>query len=259
MKNRTLALLFVGTLFFLLSGCKSVAVLPTKTPVKNVDISALSAKIKSSYPKVNRMRSRIRVTYDDGSRQQQIVAQLRLESQKNIWLSASMIVPIAKLLITPEKVSFYEKFQKNYFEGDIEGINKMLQLSFSYQDVENLFLGIPFLDLGSGRWKQISNPQYYILLPQGKRNGIQPTLFFDPVTFLLTEQRVLIPGTNKNVSIRYLNHTNIEGETVPQKVEITLLEGDQIQKVELEFTRIDFPDTLTFPFEIPGGYKTLEF
>ncbi|MEK9739995.1 MAG: DUF4292 domain-containing protein [Flavobacteriaceae bacterium] len=259
MKYRILVLGLIGWLFIITSSCKSVAVLPTKTPVKNVDVSALSAKIKSSYPKVNRMRSRIRVTYDDGSRQQQIVVQLRLESQKNIWLSASMIVPIAKLLITPEKVFFYEKFQKNSFEGKIEEINKMLELSFTYQDVENLLLGIPFLDPGSGRWKQISNPNQYILLPQGKRNGIQPTLFFDPVTFLLTEQRVLIPGTNRNLSIRYLNHTRIEGETLPQKVEITILDGDQIQKLELEFTRIDFPDTLTFPFEIPEGYKTLEF
>ena len=31
-----------------------------------------------------------------------------------------MIIPIAKLLVTPNKVSFYEKFQKTYFEGNYD-------------------------------------------------------------------------------------------------------------------------------------------
>ena len=31
---------------------------------------------------------------------------------KETLVSATMIIPIAKLLVTPNKVSFYEKFQK---------------------------------------------------------------------------------------------------------------------------------------------------
>lgn len=259
MKKIVLAGIILFAVASVTIGCKTVAILPTKTPVKNVDITALATKIKSNYPKVNRMSSRIRVVYDNGKNKQQVIVQLRLESQKNIWMSASMIVPIAKLLITPEKVSFYEKFQKNYYEGEIEWINNILDLSLTFADVENLLLGKPFLDVGSGRWKQVSNPQYYILLPQGKPGGIQPTLFFDPATFLLKEQRMAIPGSGKNISIRYLNHTRIEGETLPQNVEITLLENEQTRQVVLEFSRTDFPLSLTFPFEIPEGYKRLEF
>ena len=155
-----------------------MAVLPTKTPLKNVDISALVSKIKSNYPKVNKLRSRIRATYNDGKRTQQIIIQLRMENKKKVWMSATMIIPIAKLMITPEEISFYEKFQKNYFQGNFDLINKPLNTSFNYSDIENILLGKPFLDPGEGRWKQISNPQYYILIPQGKRSGISPTLFF---------------------------------------------------------------------------------
>ena len=243
--------------FIVFAACKTVAVLPTNTPIKKVDIAALATKIKSTYPKVNKLRSRIRAVYDDGKRQQQIIIQLRLEEKKAIWMSASMVIPIAKLLITQEGVSFYEKFQKNYFVGNFDLINAPLNTSFSYDDVEKLLLGKPFLDPSEGKWKQISNPQYYILIPQGSKSGLQPTLFFDPTTFLLKEQRFLIPGSMQNLTIKYMNHQRIQGEYLTQQIEISLSGREENQQITLEFTRTDLPGTLSFPFEIPEGYKQI--
>lgn len=251
-------LLFLTTVI-VLTGCKTVAVLPTKTPVKNVNLESLASKIRSTYPKVNKVRSRIKATYDNGKREQQVIVQYRMESKKKLWLSATMIIPIAKLFITPNEVSFYEKFQKTYFQGNFDLINAPFNTSFGYTDIENLFLGKPFLDPSEGRWKQISNPQYYILIPQGKRTGLKPTLFFDPVTFLLKEQRFMIPGSGYNLTIKYLRHLRVEGKSLPNLIEITLFDGTQSQRLELEFTRTDLTDQLSFPFEIPQGYSKIEF
>jgi len=260
MRNRKniLGIIAIGV-FFTLSACKSVAVLPTNTPVKNVDVNALASKIKGNYPKVNRLRSRIRAVYDDGKRQQQIIVQLRMEAQKKVWMSALMVIPIAKLMVTKEGVSFYEKFQKNYFRGDFELINAPFNTTFTYDDIENLLLGKPFLDPTLGKWKQISNPQYYILIPQGRKSGLQPTLFFDPTTFLLKEQRFLISGSFQSLTVRYINHQRIQGEFIPQEIEISLSDGKELLKINLEFTRTDLPGTISFPFEIPQGYKQLSF
>jgi len=240
-------------------GCKSVAVLPTNTPVKNVDIEALALKIKSNYPKVNKVRSRIKATYNDGAREQQLVIQFRMEKKKKLWLSATMLIPIAKLMITPQEVFFYEKFQKTFFQGNFDLINTPYNTDFDYSDIENLFLGKPFLEPSEGRWKQISNPQYYILIPQGNRTGLTPTLFFDPVSFLLKEQRFILPGTSYNLTIKYLRHIKIDGVSLPSLIEITLFDGTVSQRLELEFSRTDFTEGLTFPFEIPQGYSKIEF
>ena len=59
----------------LFSGCKTVAVLPTKTPLKNANLEALVSRIKSNYPRVNKLRSRIKATYDNGKREQQVIIQ----------------------------------------------------------------------------------------------------------------------------------------------------------------------------------------
>ena len=170
-----------------------------------------------------------------------------------------MLIPIGKLMITPQEVSFYEKFQKTFFQGNFDLINTPYNTDFDYSDIENLFLGKPFLDPSEGRWKQISNPQYYILIPQGNRTGLTPTLFFDPVSFLLKEQRFILPGTSYNLTIKYLRHIKIDGVSLPSLIEITLFDGTVSQRLELEFSRTDFTEGLTFPFEIPQGYSKIEF
>ena len=109
--------------FIFIISCKTVNVLPTRTPIKNVDLEALAQKIKANYPKINKLRSRIKAVYDDGKREQQIIVQLRMETKKIIWLSATMLIPIAKLKVTPNEISFYEKFQKTYFQGNFNLIN----------------------------------------------------------------------------------------------------------------------------------------
>ena len=84
MKQKLQYLIFFIGLILTCSACKSVTVLPTKRPLKNVDITALASKIKSNYPRVDKLRSRIRVTYDDGKRTQQIIVQLRMENKKKV-------------------------------------------------------------------------------------------------------------------------------------------------------------------------------
>jgi outer membrane murein-binding lipoprotein Lpp len=110
-RKRIVWVFTLGTIL-LLSACKTVAVLPTKTPVKKVDVASLASKIKGTYPKVDKLRSRIRAVYDDGKRAQQVIIQLRMQAQQKIWMSASMVIPIAKLLITKEGVSFMKNFKK---------------------------------------------------------------------------------------------------------------------------------------------------
>jgi hypothetical protein len=38
-----------------------------------------------------------------------------------------------------------------------------------------------------------------------------------------------------------------------------LFDGSTLKRLDLEFSRIDFPDALTFPFDVPEGYQPIEF
>ena len=122
MKRRIFSYLLVLSLGVLTS-CKSVRVLPNKAPVKRVDLKVLTAEIAKAEENISTFRARIKAVYNDQKRKQQVNVNFRLEDEKTFWMSANMLIPIAKLLITPEEVQFHEKFQKTYYKGNIDFIN----------------------------------------------------------------------------------------------------------------------------------------
>tara|TARA_A100001011_G_scaffold396407_1_gene494177 strand:+ start:2195 stop:2986 length:792 start_codon:yes stop_codon:yes gene_type:complete len=242
----------------LYAACKSPLLPSSRTPIKNIETNELTKSISKKQLEYKNFRSRVKTTYDDGKRKQQIIINLRMEKSKSIWMSANMIVPIAKLLVTPGKVSFYEKFQKTFFEGDVSFINRQFNTSFEFKDLQNLLMGLPLTDITRGKWETISHPKYYILTPNSKKLRFRPTFFFDPNNFLLLEQRFMVPGTQQNLTIKYLNHQKLEGEYVPGEVQISLFDGKNLKRINLEYTRADFPDRMSIPFEIPSGYELIE-
>ena len=59
------------------------------------------------------------------------------------------------------------------------------------------------------------------------------------------------------VTFNYRNYKNIDGKTVPSDVLISYIKGNQITKINLEYSQFDFPENLNFPMEIPSDYKLL--
>ncbi len=250
---------FLMLVFILLhSACKSPALPSSRIPMKDIQAKELTKSIAKNQLNYKKFRSRVKTTYDNGKRKQQIIINLRMEKAKSIWMSAKMIVPIAKLLVTPDRVSFYEKFQKTFFEGDVSFINQKFDTSFEFKDLQNLLIGLPLTNIKIGRWETISHPKFYILTPKSDKLRFRPTFFFDPYNFLLLEQRFMVPGTQQSLTFKYLNHQKLEGEFVPGEVQISLFNGSELTKIKLEYTRADFPDRLSIPFDIPAGYQPIE-
>ena len=257
MKRRFFSWFLWGSIA-LLTACKSVRVLPNKAPVKRVDLKVLTTEIAKAEENINTFRARIKAVYNDQKRKQQVNVNFRLDNGKTFWMSANMLIPIAKLLVTPEEVQFYEKFQKTYYKGNIDFINQQLGSDFSFQDLQNIFLGNPVTDLRKVKVERISHPRYYVLTPKEKGQRFRPTYFFDPVNFRLVEQRFLVAGTAQSLSIKYTNNQQLEGKIVPKNIEISTFDGNNFLQLSLEYLRVDFPKNLTTPFSIPSGYKKIE-
>ena len=257
MKRRFFSWFLWGSIA-LLTACKSVRVLPNKAPVKRVDLKVLTTEIAKAEENINTFRARIKAVYNDQKRKQQVNVNFRLDNGKTFWMSANMLIPIAKLLVTPEEVQFYEKFQKTYYKGNIDFLNQQLGSNFTFQDLQNIFLGNPVTDLRKVKVERISHPRYYVLTPKEKGQRFRPTYFFDPVNFRLVEQRFLVAGTAQSLSIKYTNNQQLEGKIVPKNIEISTFDGNNFLQLSLEYLRVDFPKNLTTPFSIPSGYKKIE-
>lgn len=242
------------------NGCGTTKkVVPSPQPIKNIEVVSLVDEIEKAYPKHKVLNIRGTASFTDGKISEKINIQMRLLKSKAVWINAVMIVPIARILITPETIKFYERFQKTYFKDDYRFIREFLNNDLiGFEMVENLLLGKSLVDVSNQKWKTIDNPINYILVPEKTKDKTIPTLFVDSKSFLLQEQRILVPRTTNTLSIRYRSHITIEGVEFPRIIEISLVEPERLMRVVIEYKQINFFDEdVAIPFKIPENYKPI--
>ncbi len=246
--------LYSVLLLIIFQGCSTKKNLVSDFPIAGIEISEIIKNSRKTDFTYENLRNRVKVEFDNGRLTQNIILSFRAIEDEVIWLSASMIVPIAKILMTNERFVFYEKFQKNYIDEDLSQLSKLLNLKNPVNFLQNILFGSPVIDINKGKWDKIQNSNYYVL--QSSKE-IQTTLFINPKTFQLEQQRIYIPLLSSLVTFNYRTYKNIDGKTVPSEVLISYIKGDQITKINLEYSQFDFPENLNFPMEIPSDYKLL--
>ena len=224
-------------------------------PITGIEISEIIKNSRKTDFTYENLRNRVKVEFDNGRLTQNIILSFRAVEDEIVWMSASMIVPIAKILMTNERFVFYEKFQKNYIDEELSQVSKLLNLKSPVNLLQNILFGSPVIDINKGKWDRIQNSNYYVLRSS---KGIQTTLFINPKTFQLEQQRIFIPLLSSLLTFNYRNYKNINGKTVPSEVLISYIKGNQITRINLEYSQFDFPENLNFPMEIPSDYKRVK-
>ena len=91
--------------------------------------------------------------YEDKKQSISINADIRIKKDEIIWINLKFFgIPMAKALITPTRVSYYEKANNTYFDGDYSILTKMLGTDLDFQKVQNLLIGEDLDDLSNGEF-----------------------------------------------------------------------------------------------------------
>lgn len=242
--------------FMVLSGCSVNKTNSNNASDLSLDLKSVVKEIKKSENKFKNVRNRAKIEFDNGKTIQSIVLNLRVAENEVLWISASMIVPIAKALITKDQLVFYEKFQRTYIDTSLKN-NKGLLPPISIELIQNILFGKPVVDVDSRNWKIIQNPMQYVLTPSNNQDNIQPTMFFNPKDFVLEEQRIYFSSINTLLVVEYNNFKSLNEKNIPTEVFMSIIQNGKISKITIEYSQIDFPQNLTFPIEIPEGYKKI--
>jgi len=245
-------------ILLIVNGCKSLTILPSKRPVESIRVKRLIDNLEKSEGKINTLRARIKATYTSKKIKQSLSINLRIKDDKFLWMSANILIPVAKLLMTNEKIFFYEKFQKKYYEGDYELLNSFIGTNFRLQDIQNIFIGNPIDNLKKVKIKRIENPKYYVFINNSSEK-YRTTYFFDTENFRIREQRfLLLDNKNSILSIKYPLYQKINGKIIPKEIQISSFVNGEFVSIIIEFVRVDYPNQLTIPFKFPEGYSKIK-
>lgn len=201
------------------------------------------------------MQSRLGVKYQDENRSQSINMDLRMEKGKQIWMSARIVgFTVAKARITPDKVQFYDNINKRSFDGDFKLISKFLGEELNYYQLENLLLGQTIEPLNGLDYAVVDNRYQFT------RVDVITRLFqLRPSDFKVAQQSISKPNENTDLTVKYLDYQTVSGKIVPNDILINANAQGKLVQVELDLKNVEFDQNLSFPFEMPSGYKEMTF
>jgi len=246
----------MGIILFvlMLGACKS-----TKSITGGEADARLSARniINNHYtnqPRFKTLSGRVKIDYTNGDESQGVNVSLRMEKDKAIWMSAPL--GMVKAYITPDKVSFYNKLQNEYFDGDFSYLSHLLGTDLDFEKVQNLLLGNAVMDLRKEKYNSEIYDGTYQLKPKNAQELFKILFQLEPKNFKIATQQISQPEKFRQLSAKY-TYQDISGSVLPDEIKITAEEAGELTKIDLSFRNLELNKPMSFPYKVPKGFDKI--
>lgn len=193
--------------------------------------------------------------YVDEKQSQNVTAEIRIEKDKQILISVRFLgITMAKALITPSSVSYYEKINSTFYEGDFTSLSKWLGTDLDYSKVQNLLVGEALDDLRKGKYTQTIVENLFRLEDESD-DKLKKAFYLDPEKFLVQKEEISKASENIHLQVNYSDSKVFDQGTLPTTIEINAIQPKGKTNINLNYNNISFNEELSFPYSVPGGYK----
>ncbi|MBW4358961.1 DUF4292 domain-containing protein [Flavobacterium taihuense] len=197
------------------------------------------------------------VKYSDEKQTQNLTAEIKIKKNEQILVSIRFLgITMAKALITPTSVSYYEKLNGTYFEGDFSTLSKWLGTDLDYSKVQNILIGQAMDDLTKGNYQDSLVDQTY-RLGNISKNNTKKYFFFDKDKFLLNRQEIAQTTENRKIEVSYSDYKTYNESPIPSDIDINAEQDKGKTEINLGYSTITINEELTFPYSVPNGYKRI--
>ncbi|MCB4807348.1 DUF4292 domain-containing protein [Tamlana sp. 62-3] len=247
---------FVLGLVVLVFGCKTAKTVTNGEANLNLNTKQLIKENAKRIASYKTLQSKLKLTLTQKGKTQSYTVTYRSKMDEVIWINAPFSV--IRAMITPEKVSFYNKLDNTYFDGDYNYLSELLGTELDFYKVQNLLIGETIYNLNTSDYKAEVIDGNYLVQPKVQRNLFDILFLIDPSIFKVTSQRILQPVEQRDLQINYLSHQNINSQSLPEEIKVIAVEENEELIVNLEFKNVVLNEDLRFPFKIPSGFKAIE-
>ena len=244
-------------LFVFLIGCKSKQSVATASVNDNTEVAKVINGHYQNKQDFKTLSIRTNAKYEDEKQSHSVNADIRIKKDEIIWINIKFIgIPMAKAMITPTKVSYYEKINNTYFEGDFSLLSNWLGTDLDFNKVQNLFLGKAIDDLTKDRWNsEVVDALFKLSL--STTSAVTKEFYFEGANYLLKKETIDQVSKNRSLEIQYPSHKKVNDMFLPNEVLIKASQKDKIS-IEIEYKNTTFNENLSYSYSIPSGYTQIE-
>lgn len=240
-----------------LASCGSRKALTGSSPVEDAAVARVVAQHYSNEADFETLQARLKVQFQNAEQNQSLTVSYRMKKDDTIWLSASVIgFPLAKVLITPHSVKYYEKIGGTYFDGDFEFLSQLLGTPLDFQKVQNLLIGQTIYDLRNERYRLTESERGYQLEPAAE-DLLKRMFLLDTKNFRALAQQISQKEAARSVTVTYPEYQEVQGRIFPKQIKIVANDAGNNTQIDMEFRSVEFNVPVNFPFDIPSGFDEI--
>lgn len=241
---------------FLIMSCKPKQMVAAHGAADNVVVSKIITGHYANSKNFETVNIKANARYEDDKQSQNVTAEIRIKKDEKILVIVRFFgVTMAKAMITPEKVSYYEKINGKYFEGNYSLLSRWLGTDLDFQKVQNLFLGMALDDLTKGSYiESVENNLHK--LKSRKNGGTEKEFLFEGANFLLKKEILTQEEQGRSLEINYLSHKESAKGAMPFDISIQALQKGKVA-IEIGYNSVSFDESLSFSYDVPKGYEQI--
>jgi hypothetical protein len=248
-------ILFLLSFTFLVSCKPKQSVLESAANESLVAVKVISGHYGNK-KEFSTLNIRANAKYKDEKQSHSVTADIRIKKDEIIWINVKLLgFPVAKALITPDKVSYYEKINNTYFEGDFSILSNWLGTELDFNKVQNLLIGNAIDDLTKSTYNVKIEKELYQLTETNISNT-HKVFNFEGGNFLLKKETIFQEQENRKLEIYYPSHKEQNNVFLPNEINIKAQQKESVF-IDLEYKNIIFNENLSYPFSIPSSYDQI--
>ena len=194
-------------------------------------------------------------SYKDDKQSQNVTAEIKVKKDEKILISIRFLgITMAKALITPDKVQYYEKLNGSYFEGNYTALSQWLGTDLDFQKVQNMLIGESFDDLKRGKYTTVLEDKLY-KLSAGSNAGINKTFYLASDNFLVKKQEISQITQGRTLQVSYPERKTASEAFLPLRIAIEAIQNSGKTNININYNSISFNEDLSFPYSVPESYE----
>ncbi|MEY4038245.1 MAG: hypothetical protein RIR67_555 [Bacteroidota bacterium] len=255
--KKIILLLFLSVLV----SCKTKQAVVVTTPVaptaKGISAEDIIANHYNNKTNFSTVYIKSNVRFSDDKQTQNVTAEIKIKKDEQILISVRFLgITMAKALITPTSVSYYEKMNSTYFEGDFSGLSQWLGTDLDFSKIQNMLLGEAFDNLQQGKYA-LSKGEQGFELADLKSGNTKKTFFLDAEKFQIQKQEISQPEQDRRIDVGYSERNTFNEATMSMSVVISAFQPKGKTEISFNYNTVSFNEELSFPYSIPNGYKRI--
>lgn len=257
--QRLILFLVTGLLFV---SCGSVKTTQEPKDLNVFTIKNVAKQNEDTRPQNEFVVAKLSARYETEKLSQNLVIRLRMQQDSVIWMSATLLgIQVAKVMMTPNSLQFYEKLGKTYYEGNYDAVSNILGVSIGFEELQRLLMGLPLIDLTQMRLSQIEDDNYYKLSPKEDLRGYLIYFLLDPTNFRLAQEELVSSNSDAfNAKIAYDGTLEVAGSEWPEKISFTSTDtSGKTLNLTIDYRRIEDKKKISFPYRVPSRYKKISW